>query len=69
MERKIVLEMKGDQKVMSVKEVADFLHVHPATIYRLLRTHEIPAFKIGTDWRFNRESIERWMEEREEKMR
>jgi Helix-turn-helix domain len=32
--------------------------VHPSTIYRLLRRHEIPAFHIGSDWRFNIEEID-----------
>jgi len=52
-------------KVMTLEEVAQFLHVHPSTVYRLLRTHKIPAFKMGSDWRFNQESIDRWIKERE----
>jgi excisionase family DNA binding protein len=32
----------------------------PATIYRLLRRHQIPAFRVGSDWRFNIEQIDRW---------
>jgi excisionase family DNA binding protein len=52
-------------KVLTLEEVAEFLRVHPSTIYRLLRRHDIPAFKLGADWRFNQESIERWVRERE----
>jgi len=52
-------------KVFTLTEVAELLKVHPSTIYRLLRGHSIPAFKMGSDWRFNEESIERWMQERE----
>jgi excisionase family DNA binding protein len=51
--------------VLTLEEAAEFLKVHPSTIYRLLRKHKIPAFKIGSDWRFNRESIEKWIEKRE----
>jgi excisionase family DNA binding protein len=47
--------------VMTLDEVADFLHVHPSTVYRLLKGRSIPAFKVGSDWRFNQESIERWI--------
>jgi len=47
--------------VMTLDEVAEFLHVHPSTVYRLLRGRSIPAFKVGSDWRFNKESIERWI--------
>ena len=51
--------------VMTLDEVADFLQVHPSTIYRLLKRHSIPAFKVGSDWRFNQDSIERWIKQRE----
>ena len=59
--------MKNDDKVMTVTEVADYLHVHPSTIYRLLRKQEIPAFRVGSDWRFNRESIDDWRTSREKR--
>jgi excisionase family DNA binding protein len=48
------------RKVLTVKDVADYLQVHTSTIYRLLRRKRIPAFKVGTDWRFNIESIDEW---------
>ena len=51
--------------VMTLGEVAEFLRVHPSTIYRLLRLGHIPAFKLGSDWRFRRESIEDWLMEQE----
>jgi excisionase family DNA binding protein len=44
--------------VFTVEEVARYLHVHQSTIYRLVRQKELPAFKVGSDWRFNIESIE-----------
>jgi excisionase family DNA binding protein len=47
-------------KVLNVHDLAAHLRVHRSTIYRLLRRHEIPAFRIGSDWRFNREAIDRW---------
>jgi excisionase family DNA binding protein len=51
---------KKDPQVMKVKEVAEYLKVHRSTIYRLLRRDAIPAFKIGSDWRFNVEEIDKW---------
>jgi excisionase family DNA binding protein len=47
--------------VMTLDEVAQFLKVHPSTVYRLLKYKRIPAFKLGSDWRFNQESIEKWV--------
>jgi excisionase family DNA binding protein len=51
--------------VLTLEEVADFLHVHPSTVYRLLKKRRIPAFKMGSDWRFNQESIEQWVKQLE----
>jgi excisionase family DNA binding protein len=51
--------------VLTLEEVAEFLQVHPSTVYRLLKNRRIPAFKIGSDWRFNQESIQSWIKELE----
>ena len=50
----------GPPKVMTLEEVSRYLHVHPSTVYRLLKRREIPAFRIGSDWRFNIETIDIW---------
>ena len=46
--------------ILTLENVAEYLRVHPSTIYRLLKKKQLPAFKLGRDWRFNRESIDRW---------
>jgi excisionase family DNA binding protein len=48
------------RSVLTVKELADYLHVHPSTIYRMLKRAQLPAFRVGSDWRFNVETIDRW---------
>ena len=52
-------------EVLTLEEVADFLQVHSSTIYRLLKNRRIPAFKVGSDWRFNQNSIEQWVKKLE----
>jgi excisionase family DNA binding protein len=51
-----------NDSIMTVGEVAESLRIHKTTVYRLLKTSKIPAFKVGSDWRFNREEIDRWMQ-------
>jgi excisionase family DNA binding protein len=53
-------------EVLTLEEVADFLQIHPSTVYRLLKNRRIPAFKVGSDWRFNQESIEQWVKKLED---
>jgi excisionase family DNA binding protein len=45
---------------LTLPEVARFLRVHPSTIYRLLKQHDIRAFRVGYDWRFTQETVESW---------
>ena len=52
-------------KVMTVREVSAYLHVHPSTLYRLLKHHQVPAFRVGSDWRFSIEAIDRWRSQME----
>lgn len=46
---------------MNVNEVAQYLRVAPATIYRLAQKGEIPCAKVGRAWRFQKEVIDRWL--------
>jgi excisionase family DNA binding protein len=47
-------------RIMTVRELADLFRVHPTTIYRQLKNGQLPAFKVGSEWRFDIESIDRW---------
>jgi excisionase family DNA binding protein len=51
--------------VMTVKDLSEYLKVHPSTVYRQLKRGELPAFKVGSDWRFNIESIDDWRRRQE----
>jgi excisionase family DNA binding protein len=45
---------------LTTQEVSEYLRVHPATIYRLLRSKQLPGFLVGGDWRFDIDAINRW---------
>jgi excisionase family DNA binding protein len=46
--------------VLTVSELSEYLRIHKAKVYRLVKNGGIPGFKIGSDWRFNKEEIDRW---------
>jgi len=52
--------------ILTIKDVADYMDVHPMTIYKYVKNGKIPAFKIGTSWRIRRDSISKWIEESEQ---
>ena len=47
-------------RVLTVQEVSSYLRVHPSTIYRMLKKNQLPAFRVGSDWRFTVEAIDEW---------
>ena len=59
-------EDHGQRKLMTVQEVSEYLRVHPSTIYRLLKRGGLPGFRVGSDWRFQSEQIDRWLRESQE---
>lgn len=59
--------MAKSKEVMTVKEIADYLDVHPMTIYKHVKQGKIPAFKIGASWRISKTSIQKWMKENEQR--
>jgi excisionase family DNA binding protein len=49
---------------MTVREVASYLNVDDKTVYRLAQKGELPGFKVAGTWRFKREDIDQWIEDR-----
>ena len=52
-------------KVLTVPEVAEYLHVSRVTIYRMLKQKSLPAFHVASQWRVRVDDLERWMRRRE----
>jgi len=51
-------------EIMDVKELADYLRIGKSKIYDLIRTKRIPASKIGRQYRFSKDVIDKWLKER-----
>jgi excisionase family DNA binding protein len=48
-------------EMMTLREVDEYLNCHNSTVNRLARAGELPAFHLGSDWRFRRSDLERWI--------
>jgi excisionase family DNA binding protein len=53
----------GGRKIVSIREAAEFLRIHPHTLYRMLRRGEIPpgAMRIRGHWRVDLDKLERFL--------
>lgn len=49
------------EQLLTLEQVAEYLNVDKFTVYRLLSDKELPAFKVGNQWRFKRKMIENWL--------
>ena len=49
------------REILTVPEVAEYLRCHESSIYRLVKNRQLPAFRVGSEIRFNRSQIDQWM--------
>ena len=48
-------------KWLTLEELAAYLKLSRAKLYRLAQEGDIPASKIGSQWRFDRQEIDAWV--------
>ena len=49
-------------EVLTIGELAAYLKIPKSTLYKLVREGKVPANKVGRHWRFQKRSIDRWLE-------
>jgi excisionase family DNA binding protein len=52
----------GDDELMTTKQVMVYLQLSRTKIWELVNKENLPAFKIGGDYRYRRSEIDAWME-------
>ena len=50
-------------EILTLPEVAVLLKVAEKTVYTMAQKAQLPAFKVGGQWRFKRDDIDRWIEQ------
>ena len=56
-------------RTLTLQQAAELLHIHPVTLAEMARQGRIPAIKIGRVWRFRVSSLQRWLDEQEQKQK
>jgi excisionase family DNA binding protein len=49
---------------MTATETCRYLKITQRTLYRYLRNRQLPAFKLGKEWRFVRSDLDQWTRQR-----
>ncbi len=50
------------KEILSPKQAADYLNITTITLYKLLKSGEVPAKKFGRQWRIKREILDGFLE-------
>jgi excisionase family DNA binding protein len=49
------------ETLLTTDQVARYLKVDKFTVYRLVTQRKMPAFKVGSQWRFKKKMIDAWL--------
>ena len=49
---------------MNLRQASQYLGVSPDTLYRYICDGIVPAFKLGSRWKFRKTVLDRWMEKK-----
>ena len=50
-------------EILTLPEVAQLLKVAEKTVYSMAQKGQLPAFKVGGQWRFKRVDLDAWIEQ------
>jgi excisionase family DNA binding protein len=64
--RKFSMDQKLETiRLLTLSEAADLLQVSTRTLQRMIRNSQLPAFKVGGQWRVRETQLRQWVENRE----
>ena len=51
-------------RLLTTREVQEYLNVDRITVYRMVESGQIPGMKVGAQWRFSQSAINDWLQSR-----
>jgi len=51
----------GSPELMTTTELAKYLRISRASVYRLVRQKQIPVSKVGRQLRFRKDTVDVWL--------
>ncbi len=55
----------GTIRLLTLAEAATILKISKRTLHRMIQHRQIPAFKVGGQWRILESRFQQWVEEEE----
>lgn len=57
-----VTDMEPKDKWLTIEELSSYLKMSRSKLYQMAQKGDLPGSKIGTQWRFDRNRIDEWMD-------
>ncbi|HEY7317878.1 MAG TPA: helix-turn-helix domain-containing protein [Candidatus Binatia bacterium] len=49
------------ENLLTTEQVAKYLKIDKFTVYRLVSQKKIPAFRVGSQWRYKKKLVDDWL--------
>ena len=56
------MKIQSGTKLLTTKEIASKLHVHPKLVIRWITNLSLPYFRFGKEFRFDEVEVNEWIE-------
>lgn len=56
--------IKELDECLTTDQVQAYLRITSRAMYRMIRAGELPAIRVGRQWRFRRSDMDRWLAQR-----
>jgi excisionase family DNA binding protein len=53
--------INSDNFIMTVHDIAIYLRLSEAKVYKLAKEGQLPALRVGKSWRFRKDLIDDWI--------
>ena len=58
------IKMSKKQEILTIEELSEYLKIPRSTLYKLCQEGRIPSQKVGRHWRFRKQTIDQWLDEK-----
>ena len=58
---KSISDKNDELTILTVHEVAEYLRMSEAKVYRLVKEGKLPVVRIGKTWRFRKDLLDNWL--------
>ena len=60
--RGVIVGLNSLPNILTVKQLAEFLQISNQTVLRAIKAERLKAFKVGKDWRIERNEVLKWID-------